>query len=137
MECLFQQETNDLFELNREFDIITEKIKNIGKPITYSDVAKIRRLDEQRYKIRLKIRNFEQREINDFSGNKELERLAIKLSRSTGQGDIIHVQEKRFKIHYHTTVVSSAMLDMITVTGAKINAATYHPKTKITIWCEF
>ncbi len=81
--------------------------------------------------------NYFKQEENDFVGKPELEKLAIKLLRSTMQGDIIHVQAKRFKIHYNTTVVSSAMLDMITDTGAKINGVTYHPKTKLTIWCQF
>ena len=53
MEC-FEQKFN-LFELNRQLDSITEKIKNLGNPITYNDVAKIRRLDEKKRILQLKI----------------------------------------------------------------------------------
>jgi len=53
MKC-FEQKYN-LFELNRQLDIITQKIKDIGNPILYSDVAKIRLLDKKRYIIHLKI----------------------------------------------------------------------------------
>ena len=53
MKC-FEQKFN-LFELNRQLDSITEKIENLGNPITYNDVAKIRKLDEKKRILQLKI----------------------------------------------------------------------------------
>jgi hypothetical protein len=64
MECYFKQSEDSkkqskLIELNKKLDVINEKIKNIGDPVTHSDVEKIRKLDRKSKLIKLMIEEIE------------------------------------------------------------------------------
>jgi len=64
MDCSFKQSEDSkkqskLIELNKKLDIINEEIKNLGDPVTYRDVEKIRKLDRKSRLIKLMIEEIE------------------------------------------------------------------------------
>ena len=46
-------------ELNKKLDIIQEKIKNLGDPITFNDVSKVRKLDKKANLLKIDIKILE------------------------------------------------------------------------------